>query len=127
MQDASLGSKHRMKPVTISTAVLASIASIAAVSAVAQNNSRAHTEVMNAVHQDTLPSLRDVVPRPEDFKKMRARVEHDLPLPPVPDNQSDGAVQSSVNALRLGMQNAAFAPTAGSNVLGVGNGFSGPQ
>jgi hypothetical protein len=111
-----------MKPVTVGVAVLAAVCSTAVVA----QTSQGRPEVVRATHQDTLPSLRDVVPRPEDFRKMRARIEHDLPLPPVPDNQADGALQTTSHA-RPNAIESVTAPTAISNALGVGNGFSGPQ
>ncbi|HET7064051.1 MAG TPA: hypothetical protein VFI49_07205, partial [Rudaea sp.] len=94
------------------------LASVCASAAFAQNHGP--VEVSGAVQQDVLGSLRDVKPNPADFRKMKPRVEHDLPLPHVPDNQSDGALQSSP-----GFQ--AFAPISSGSVLGVGKGFSGPQ
>src|SRR5437899_2496169 len=99
--------------------VTALLASVCATTAFAQNHGKA--EVSGAVAHDTLSSLRDVVVKPEDFKKMRDRVEHDLPLPHVPDNQGDGAIQ------HFATSQSTFAPTFGSGVDGVGNGFSGPQ
>jgi hypothetical protein len=102
-----------MKHLKLAAAILASVC---AGSAFAQNHGRA--EVSGAVKHDTSPALRDIVVNPADFKKMRERAEHDLPLPHVPDNQVDGAVQNS---------GAMYAPTFGSSVDGVGKGFSGPQ
>lgn len=104
--------------------VAAVLTGIFSMTAVAQT-SRGQVEVSNAVQHDTLPALRDVVPRPEDFRKMRTRIEHDIPLPPVPDNQVDGAVQTF--AERRNTLQSSFAPTAISSVDGVGKGFSGPQ
>jgi hypothetical protein len=95
------------------TALLASVCASAAFA-----QSHGPVEVTGAVHQDTLGSLRDVVPNPADYHKMKARAEHDLPLPHVPDNQPDGAVQGS------GTQSL-FTPSIGSNFLGLGNGFPG--
>jgi hypothetical protein len=109
-----------MKHLKLATAVLASIC---ASSAFAQSHGR--VEVSNAVQHDTSPALRDIVVKPEDFKKMRERVEHDLPLPHVPDNQADGALQN------FAAHGGQLAPTPGggaaSGILGVGKGFSGPQ
>jgi hypothetical protein len=103
--------------------VTALLASVCATTAFAQSHGRA--EVTGAVQHDTLPALRDVVVNQEDFKKMRPRVEHDLPLPHVPDNQADGSVQ------RFAQHGGALAPTssggASGGIAGVGNGFSGPQ
>ena len=108
-----------MKHLKLAAAVLASVC---ASSAFAQSHSR--VEVTNAVQHDTSPALRDVVVKPEDFKKMRDRIEHDLPLPHVPDNQADGALQN------FAARGGALAPTpgggAGSGIIGVGKGFSGP-
>ena len=94
------------------------LASVCASAAFAQNHGS--VEVSAAVQQDVLDSLSKVKPNPADFHKMKPRVEHDLPLPHVPDNQTDGALQSSP-----GFQT--FAPVSSGNVLGVGKGFSGPQ
>lgn len=105
-----------MNRLTLVTAVLASIC---ATTAFAQSHGK--VEVSGAVQHDTLHSLRDVVVNPADFKKMRDRVEHDIPLPHVPDNQTDGAIQSFADR-------GTFAPTPLiSAVDGVGNGFSGPN
>jgi len=109
-----------MKHLKLAAAILASVC---AGSAFAQNHGQA--EVSSAVQHDTLPSLRNVVVNPSDFKKMRERVEHDLPIPHVPDNQPDGALQN------FSAHGGALAPTPGggaaSGILGVGKGFSGPN
>src|SRR5262249_5318004 len=82
-------------------------------------------EVSRSVQHDTSPALRDVIVKPEDFKKMRARVEHDLPLPHVPDDQADDALQN------FSAHGEPLAPTPGggaaSGLIGVGKGFSGPN
>jgi len=102
-----------MNRLRLLTALLASVCASAAFA-----QSHGPVEVSDAVQQDVLSSLRDVKPNPADYHKMKARAEHDIPLPHVPDNQRDGAVQGS------GTQSI-FAPSAGTNVLGVGNGFPG--
>ncbi len=102
-----------MNRLKLLTALLASLCASAAFA-----QSHGNVEVAGAVQQDTLGSLRGVVTNPADYHKMKARVEHDLPIPHVPDNQSDGAVQG-------GGSQGIFTPVAGSNVLGVGNGFPG--
>jgi hypothetical protein len=94
------------------------LASVCASAAIAQNHGP--VEVSAAVQQDVLDSLSKVKPNPADFHKMKPRVEHDLPLPHVPDNQVDGALQSAP-----GFQT--FAPVSSGSVLGVGKGFTGPQ
>src|SRR6187397_2724751 len=104
-----------MNRLRLLTALLASVCASAAFA-----QSHAPVEVSDAVQQDVLDSLSKVKPNPADFHKMKPRVEHDLPLPHVPDNQRDGAVQGS------GSQTI-FAPVASGDVLGVGNGFTGPQ
>ena len=81
----------------------------------------ARVEVTRAVHQDTLPSLRDVAPDPAGYKQWHAHEEHMIPLPYMPPNQADGAVQDFRGPGGL------FAPTFQSGVDGVGKGFSGPQ
>jgi hypothetical protein len=95
------------------TALLASVCASAAFA-----QSHGPVEISDAVQQDVLGSLRDVKPNPADYHKMKARAEHDLPLPHVPDNQKDGALQGS------GTQSL-FTPTASSNFAGLGNGFPG--
>ena len=97
--------------------VTALLASVCATTAFAQSHGKA--EVSGAVAHDTLSSLRDVVVKPEDFKKMRERVEHDLPIPHVPDNQIDGAIQDFAPRAPYA------AATLGINRDGVGNGFTG--
>ena len=74
-------------------------------------------EVSAEVQHDTLPSLRDVVPR--EFPPA-VRIEHDLPLPHFPPGQTDGAVQRLASP-------STRAPTLIGGVDGVGNGFIGPQ
>jgi len=111
-----------MKPVLVVSAVIAAL-----FAAHASAQSRApRPEVSSAVQQDSLHALRDVLPKPEDFRKMRPRVEHDLPLPPIPDNQPDGALQIFAMS-RAGTAASVFTPSPIGNVLGVGNGFTGPQ
>jgi len=94
------------------------LAGVCASAAFAQNHGP--VEVAGAVQQDVLNSLGNVKPNPADYRKMKARAEHDLPLPHVPDNQSDGALQSSPGF-------KTFAPVFSSGVLGLGKGFTGPQ
>ena len=109
-----------MKHLKLAAAILASVC---AGSAFAQ--SHRGVEVSGAVQHDTSPALRDIVVNPADFKKMRDRVEHDLPLARVPDNQADGALQNFAS------HGGANAPSPGggaaSGILGVGKGFTGPQ
>jgi hypothetical protein len=81
----------------------------------------ARVEVSRAVHQDTLPSLRDVVPDASGYKQMHEREERMIPLPYIPPNQTDGALQDFRGPGGL------LAPTFQSGVDGVGKGFSGPQ
>jgi hypothetical protein len=78
-------------------------------------------EVAQAVHQDTLPSLRSVVPDPAGYDRRHEHKEHMIPLPYTPAGQSDGALQNFQAPIGL------FAPTFLSGVDGVGNGFSGPN
>jgi len=102
-----------MNRLKLLTALLAGLCASAAFA-----QSHGPVEVSDAVQQDVLGSLRDVKPNPADYHKMKARAEHDLPLPHVPDNQKDGALQGS------GTQSL-FTPAVGSTVLGLGNGFPG--
>ena len=90
-----------------------------AMSANVRADSQNAPEVTSAQH-DTLHSLRGVMPRPDDFSKSRQEhAAHPLPWLDGPGNPIDGAVQGSTSGVA--------APTAGSGVDGVGNGFSGPQ
>jgi hypothetical protein len=84
----------------------------------AQDPGRAQVSPANA--HDSLPSLRDVVPKAEGYRRWHERDEHMVPLPFFPPDQRDGAVQSSA-------RRAAQAPTLQGGVDGVGTGFSGPQ
>jgi hypothetical protein len=76
--------------------------------------------VTPAVHQDRLPSLRNVVPQQDGYKRFHDRVEHDIPLPFVPAGQVDGALQNAAAP-------SVFAPTLISGVDGISDGFTGPQ
>lgn len=100
------------------------LASLCAAAAIAQPNG--HSHVSHAVNQDTLHSLRDVVPDPAAFHRMRSRIEHDLPIPYVPPGQPDGAVQRN-KGKPGGGGGPPPPPPPGSGVDGVGVGFSGPQ
>ena len=76
-------------------------------------------EASPAAQHDTLHSLRGVMPRPDDFSKSpREHGARPLPWIDGPGSPPDGAVQGSASGA---------APTAGSGVDGVGQGFSGPQ
>ncbi|MGO4701189.1 hypothetical protein [Dyella sp. 2RAB6] len=76
-------------------------------------------EATPAAQHDTLHSLRGVMPRPDDFSKSkREHAARPLPWIDGPGSPPDGAVQGSATGA---------APTAGSGVDGVGQGFSGPQ
>ncbi|MFC4764677.1 hypothetical protein [Dyella koreensis] len=77
-------------------------------------------EVTSAAQHDTLHSLRGTMPRPDDFSKSgQNHKARPLPWLDGPGNPTDAAVQGSATG--------SFAPTLGSGVDGVGNGFSGPQ
>jgi len=78
-------------------------------------------EVTSAVHQDTLPSLRKVLPDSAGYSHWRQHDEHQIPLPYTPPGQTDGALQDYRGPIGL------LAPTLVSGVDGVGNGFSGPN
>jgi hypothetical protein len=78
-------------------------------------------EIARAVHQDVLPALRDVVPDPAGYRSYKPHEEHTIPLPYIPPNQVDGAVQDYRGPGGL------LAPTFVSGVDGVGKGFSGPN
>jgi len=111
-----------MKRSNLMLALLAGAGAVA-LAPVHAESKKGGAEVSAAVQQDTLQSLREVKPDPANFTKMRDRVEHDLPLPPVPAEQNDGSVQGSTASRGP----ASLAPALGSGFLGVGNGFSGPQ
>jgi len=86
----------------------------------ARAESQSGAEVTPAVQHDTLHSLRGVMPRPDDFSKSpRNHPARPVPMLDGPGTQTDGAVQTSYTGVA--------APTAGSGVDGVGQGFSGPQ
>jgi len=106
---------HRITGLSVA---LGSVIALAAGSAHADNNGNA--EVTSAVQHDVLHSLRGTMPRPDDFSKgPRNHPLHPLPWLDGPGNPPDGALQGSASGT--------FAPTLGSGVDGVGNGFSGPQ
>jgi hypothetical protein len=69
-----------------------------------------------------LHSLRGAAYRPGDFSKgERVHMVRPVPSPVFPENQIDGAVQGQ------GRNSTSAAPTLGTSVLGVGQGFTGPQ
>ena len=100
---------------------LAAVPVLLFASAHAASPNVARVEVTRAVHQDVLPALRDVAPDPNGYKQMHEREERMIPLPYVPPNQTDGALQDYRGPGGL------LAPTFQSGVDGVGKGFSGPQ
>jgi hypothetical protein len=60
------------------------------------------------------------VPQPDGYKRWHERVEHMVPLPYFPPNQTDGALQDSA-------RRSPTTPTFQSGVDGVGTGFTGPN
>ena len=100
---------------------LAAIPALIVSTAHAVQPAASRVEVAQAVHQDTLPSLRAVVPDPAGYDRWHMHAEHRIPLPYTPPGQVDGAVQNFEAPVGL------FAPTFISGVDGVGKGFSGPQ
>ena len=92
----------------------------ACLAAAAHAQDHGTVEISDAVRHDVLPSLREVKPQADGYKRRHERGEHMLPLPKVPPVQSDGAVQ------RTDAPQGAT-PVLQTGVLGVGNGFSGPQ
>jgi hypothetical protein len=78
-------------------------------------------EIAQAVHHDTLPSLRAVVVDPAGYDKWHEHAEHRIPLPYTPPGQTDGALQNFDAPI------TPFAPTFISGVDGLGQGFSGPN
>lgn len=100
---------------------LAAIPGLILATANAASPSVGRAEVALAVHQDTLPSLRKVLPDPAGYSHWRQHDEHQIPLPYTPPGQLDGALQDYRGPIGL------LAPTLVSGVDGVGNGFSGPN
>ncbi|MGN6313150.1 MAG: hypothetical protein ACTHMO_05235 [Rhodanobacteraceae bacterium] len=83
-------------------------------------------EVSPAVKHDTLPSLRGVMPRPDDF----AKSPHAHPLHLIPFiSGSHGPGGGGGSGGDGAVQNSAFgsAPALSSTFDGVGQGFAGPQ
>src|SRR4051812_10551240 len=72
----------------------------------------ARVQIAPAVHQDVLPSLRNVVPDSAGYNHYREHEEHRIPLPYTPPNQVDGALQDYRGA------EGPFAPTFLSGVDG---------
>lgn len=70
-------------------------------------------------HHDTLPSLRDALPPPQNYG-LREHFEGTLPYPPGSTNQVDSAVQNRASP-------TFNVPGALTSFDGVGNGFNGPQ
>jgi hypothetical protein len=77
-------------------------------------------EVSAAIQHDSLPSLRLAPPQADGYKRWHEHDEHRLPLPYVPPNQVDGALQDSA-------RRSPSAPTFQSGIDGVGQGFTGPN
>ncbi|GAB3029832.1 T9SS type A sorting domain-containing protein [Oleiagrimonas citrea] len=73
----------------------------------------------DAVHHDRLPSLRGLLPRPEDFSNGQAHPARPIPFLVQKGNLGDGALQTSAIVSAL--------PAAGAGFEGIGEGFSGPQ
>lgn len=93
----------------------------AANASASNNNSNGQAEVTQAQNGATAHSLRGTTPRPDDFAKgQKLHPMHPLPFLDGPGNPTDGAVQGNSSS-------SPFAPTFGTGVLGLGNGFSGPQ
>lgn len=98
------------------------VAALAVTVASAQSTGNGAPEVSPAVRSGSLPSLRGAAYRPDDF----AKSPHAHPLHPLPfidgvGNQVDSAVQGHA------ISGGAAAPTLGAGMLGVGNGFTGPN
>ncbi len=91
---------------------------VAGVSSAAQAQGASKVQVSPAVAQGDLTSLRQTPSKP--YHPV-SRVEHDLPIPYFPPNQTDGAVQSR------SFRSPAATPGIISSVDGVGKGFTGPD
>ena len=100
---------------------LAAIPALIVATAHAVQPAAGRVEVAPAIHQDTLPSLRNVVPDPAGYDRWHMHAEHRIPLPYTPPGQVDGALQNFEAPVGL------FAPTFLGGVDGVGKGFSGPN
>jgi hypothetical protein len=105
------------RPAALSGAVVLSL--ILANAGNAHAGDRHGATVTAAEQHGSLPSLRGVMFRPDDF----AKSPHSHPAHPIPfldgvGNQSDGAVQASA---------VGAAPVLGSGFPGLGVGFSGPN
>jgi len=105
----------RMKYTLLFTAALAALPTVAVH---AQDSDQ--VEVSAATRHDSLPSLRLASPQADGYKRWHEHDEHRLPLPYVPPNQTDGALQDSA-------RRSPSAPTFQTGVDGVGEGFSGPN
>src|SRR4029450_3114768 len=100
---------------------LAAIPALLVATAHAASPSAGRLEINQAVHQDTLPSLRNVVVDPAGYNKGHEHAEPPIPLPYTPPGQVDGALQNFDAPI------TPFAPTFISGVDGLGQGFSGPN
>ena len=100
---------------------LTAIPALLVATAHAASPSAARLEIAQAVHHDTLPSLRAVVVDPAGYDKWHEHAEHRIPLPYTPPGQTDGALQNFDAPI------TPFAPTFISGVDGLGQGFSGPN
>ena len=100
---------------------LAAIPALLVATAHAAAPSAGRLEIAQAVHQDTLPSLRNVVVDPAGYDKWHEHAEHRIPLPYTPPGQADGALQNFDAPI------TPFAPTFIGGVDGLGQGFSGPN
>ncbi len=107
-----------IKPNGLSLALCAALGLV--VASAAQSNGTTGPQVTNAIHHDTLHSLRGTMPKPDEFSKSgRQHPARPLPWLDGPGSPPDGALQSSPTG--------SFAPALGSGFDGVGQGFSGPQ
>jgi hypothetical protein len=112
-------------PFTLAVALVAVTASTTGIAAPGDHgNPQAdvltNPEVSPADHHDTLPTLRGILPKPDDL----AHANHAIPVRPTPaldapGSPADGAVQGS--------SGAQVSTVAGSGVDGVGQGFTGPN
>jgi hypothetical protein len=112
-------------PFTRAAALVALLSSVASIAAPGDHGSPqadvlTNPEVSPADQHDTLPTLRGILPKPDDL----THAKHAIPVRPTPaldapGAPADGAVQGS-----SGTQ---VSTVAGSGVDGVGQGFTGPN
>lgn len=109
---------HKHKAMLLSACISAAL-SVTAANATTAGNYGA-PQIKAATHSDSLSSLRNAIVHPENFLKSHGHPVRPLPMPAA-GSQNDGAMQRFVKtAVPAG-------PVLGTTVLGLGNGFTGPN